>query len=308
MSTKQDLNKKILKKMPQEEYDKIKRILDGIPSFAASECIVLSDKARAVMTNEAAEAVKLYFDILKLDYKNDENLMDSPFRKASMDVNELMVGRYTKPPRIEAFPAGHYHINEFITINDFDKENLNKLYGRLDEIEQMFYSENEHVLLANTLLTEVNTILDEIDRLEKDAGMIKPSITSMVVKNTDVNSLCSHHFISFVSTDEKESCARISYIPKKGCSKALLGISKLQRVMDWFGRRPQLQEMLNWQVQTFLKLILRSSDVMVSFHNIVHYCEKTRGVESHCGNTSTVELGGRFLQIENRNMAFDISK
>ena len=308
MSTKQDLTKKILKKMPKEEYEKIKELLNGIPSYSASECVVLNDKARAVMTNEAAEAVKLYFDILKLDYKNDENLMDSPFRKASMDVNELLIGRYTKPPRIEAFPAGHYHVEQYVISDDETQEALDTLYFRLDEIEKEFYSDETYVLLANKLLTEVNLILEQIDAIEAKSGIYKPSITSMVVKNTDVNCICSHHFISFVSTDDKESCARISYIPKKGCNKALLGISKLQRVMDWFGRRPQLQEMLNWQVQSFLKLILRSSDVMVSFHNIVHYCEKTRGVESHCGNTSTVELGGRFLQIENRNMAFDISK
>ena len=62
----------------------------------------------------------------------------------------------------------------------------------------------------------------------------------MVVKTVDVNSLCSHHFIPFVSTDEKDSRAVIAYVPRLGSDKALLGISKLQRIMDYFGRRPQL--------------------------------------------------------------------
>lgn len=306
-TTKQDSSKQIIENMSQEEYNLIKLKLDSIPSFPASECIILSDKARAVMINEGSKIMKNYFDQLKLDYVNDENLMDTPFRKVSMDVNELLVGRYTKPPRIEAFPSGYYHLPK-IVISDENKAVLEKLYGRLDEIEEIFFRSEEYVILGNDLLIEVNDVLDEIDKFEASIGVNKPSITGMVVKNTDVNSVCSHHFISFVSTDEKESCARVSYIPKKGHSKSLLGISKLQRVMDWYGRRPQLQETFNWQVLSFIKLILRSTDVMVSFHNIVHYCEKTRGVESHCGNTSSVEFGGRFNQIENRTMAYDISK
>ena len=136
----------------------------------------------------------------------------------------------------------------------------------------------------------------------------KVSNRSMVVKTVDVNSLCSHHFIPFVSTDEKDSRAVIAYVPRLGSDKALLGISKLQRIMDYFGRRPQLQETLNWQIKTFISLILRSQNVMVSFHNIVHYCEKTRGVESHCGTTSSSEYSGLYNKQEYRDLAFSLIK
>ena len=130
----------------------------------------------------------------------------------------------------------------------------------------------------------------------------------MGVKSVDVNSLCSHHFIPFVSTDEKDSRAVIAYIPRLGSVKALLGISKLQRIMDFFGRRPQLQETLNWQIKTFISLILRSQNVMVSFHNIVHYCEKPRGGESHCGSTSSIEYTGLFAETKYRDLAFSLIK
>ena len=78
--------------------------------------------------------------------------------------------------------------------------------------------------------------------------------------------------------------------------------------MDFFGRRPQLQETLNWQIKTFISLILRSQNVMVSFHNIVHYCEKTRGVESHCGSTSSIEYTGLFTETKYRDLAFSLIK
>ena len=152
------------------------------------------------------------------------------------------------------------------------------------------------------------SLLEELDKLKEECNITKPDIQTVVAKTIDINSLCSHHLISFVSTDDKDSKCTITYIPTLGSDKALLGISKLQRVADWFGRRPQLQEELNWQIKAFVSLILRSSDVMVSFSNIIHYCEKTRGVESHCGSTSSVVFSGRFKDAENRKLAYELTR
>lgn len=315
--TNQDKWKKILNNLSSEEYEDIKANLKHLKSFAGSECLPLTEKQMAVMINEGSKDLKKFFDTLKLDYVNDENLKDTPMRVSSMYVSELLVGRYSKPPRIESFPADMYPVKEEIDkkekfkefVSDGEEE-LQKLYKKLDEIESVFYNKDNdvnNILLTNELLMSSEMILREIDDLKTKYNFSKPEIETMVVKNIDVNSVCSHHLISFVSTDNKESKCTIAYIPTLGSDKALLGISKLQRIGDWFGRRPQLQEELNWQIKAFISLILRSLDVMVTFTDITHYCEKTRGVESHCGSTSSTVFSGEFKKVEYRNFALKLA-
>ena len=309
MQTRQDDIKLELKNMSDEDYNQNVVYLGTIGSYQAAENVPLPKGARAVMTAEAAKKLEEFFDIIKLDYKNDENLKDTPMRVASMYINELMVGRYSQPPRIEAFPADMYKVKytspdaEYIIARD-------TILFRLDKIEEKLYSKDyvNPRVKSNNLLTESEELIMELDELNAKYNVFKPSIQTVVSKTIDINSLCSHHLISFVSTDDKDSKCTITYIPTLGSDKALLGISKLQRVADWFGRRPQLQEELNWQIKAFVSLILRSSDVMVSFSNIIHYCEKTRGVESHCGSTSSIVFSGRFKDPENRKLAFDLTR
>ena len=317
--TKQDTSKKIFEELTKERVEEITKDLKEIPSYLASESHVLTESERAVMTQQASKKFEELFDILKLDYKNDENLKDTPMRVASMYINELLVGRYTKPPRIESFPADMYYAQEKIekdkSKNYFSIEaetELQNMYKELAEIESFIYntknSNNNDLKIDNSLLMRSEKILEEIETFKLEYGFVKPDIETMVVKNIDVNSICSHHLISFVSTNEKESKCTIAYIPTLGSQNALLGISKLQRIGDWFGRRPQLQEELNWQIKAFISLILRSRDVMVTFTDIVHYCEKTRGVESHCGSTSSTVFSGEFKKAEYRNFALAIAK
>ena len=265
------------------------------------------------MVKQISEKYEEIFKLAKLDYINDENLKDTPMRVASMYINELMIGRYSSAPRIEAFPANYYNIIQ----QDMAYDNSDMLYAekaakdihiKLDEITEKFYKYSDiDPVISNLLLKEADKLLTDLMEHE-ERFLPKVLNRSMVVKTVDVNSLCSHHFIPFVSTDEKDSRAVIAYVPRLGSDKALLGISKLQRIMDYFGRRPQLQETLNWQIKTFISLILRSQNVMVSFHNIVHYCEKTRGVESHCGTTSSSEYSGLYNKQEYRDLAFSLIK
>ena len=304
MNTKQDSIKQRIKNLTREAYNNCLKVLALIPSFQAAENYPMSEDVRAVMTVEAAKKLEEFFDIIKLDYKNDENLKDTPMRVASMYINELMVGRYSMPPRIEAFPADMYPKN-MVKNKPFAKR-YKSIMQRLQAIEVELFSNG--VLKTNALLIESEALLAKLDKYREEFGIEKSSIQTVVSKTIDINSLCSHHLISFVSTDDKDSKCTITYIPTLGSDTALLGISKLQRVADWFGRRPQLQEELNWQIKAFVSLILRSSDVMVSFSNIIHYCEKTRGVESHCGSTSSVVYSGRFKDPANRLLAFELTR
>jgi GTP cyclohydrolase I len=305
--TKQDNIKKIIKNLSESGYEKHLNILSDIKSFQAAENVYMSEETRAVMTLEASKKLEEFFDTIKLDYKRDENLKDTPMRVASMYINELMVGRYTAPPRIEAFPADMYKTAFNVLDGDYIIAR-DVILTKLENIEEKLYRDNSIEIKTNKLLMYSEELIEELENLNRTHGVSKPSIQTVVSKTIDINSLCSHHLISFVSTDDKDSKCTITYIPTLGSEKALLGISKLQRVADWFGRRPQLQEELNWQIKAFVSLILRSSDVMVSFSNIIHYCEKTRGVESHCGSTSSVVFGGRFKDPENRKLAYELTR
>ena len=194
MNTQQDTIKKIIKNLSPEEYQRELDLLAEIPSFQASENVPMSEVTRAVMTNEAAKKLEEYFDIIKLDYRNDENLKDTPMRVSSMNVNELMKGRYTLPPRIEAFPADMYTIDT----GKYDGEYIirrDKILADLEKIEEKLYSKNyvKHKVKSNNLLIESENLLDQLDKLMETYQVQKPDIQTIVSKTIDINSLCSHH-------------------------------------------------------------------------------------------------------------------
>ena len=107
----------------------------------------------------------------------------------------------------------------------------------------------------------------------------------------DVSSTCEHHFQNI------EGTAKIAYIP----NEKVLGLSKLNRVVRFFSKRPQIQERLTLQIQAALCFILETDDVAVEIR-AVHHCVKARGIEDKNCWTTTRKLGGSFkMQSEVRN-------
>lgn len=111
----------------------------------------------------------------------------------------------------------------------------------------------------------------------KAAGMvIERDIQSM--------SVCSHHIVTI------DGVATIAYIP----NETVIGLSKINRVVEFFSRRPQEAERLTLQIYHALQYILDTDNVAV-FLTGTHYCVKSRGVGDVNSSTSTVKLGGAFL-------------
>ena len=110
----------------------------------------------------------------------------------------------------------------------------------------------------------------------------------MITKKVDIRSLCSHHLMPFFNNED--GYGLIAYKP----TNKLLGISKLQRLVNWYGSRPQLQEQLTYQIYKEVCDTIGSNDVLVVMENIEHTCESLRGVESVCGRTNTIQFGGAF--------------
>lgn len=102
-------------------------------------------------------------------------------------------------------------------------------------------------------------------------------------RNITVQSTCEHHLLPILGH------AHIAYIP----NKKVLGLSKLNRIVEFFSRRPQIQERLTSQIAATLSYLLETVDVAV-FIEAEHMCVKTRGVEDGCSDTATSSLRGVF--------------
>jgi GTP cyclohydrolase I len=81
----------------------------------------------------------------------------------------------------------------------------------------------------------------------------------------------------------------VAYIPKD----RVLGLSKMPRVVEYFSRRPQIQERLTEQVYHALQYILGTDDIAVTIM-AEHMCVSQRGVEDNSASTTTSKLGGCF--------------
>lgn len=112
----------------------------------------------------------------------------------------------------------------------------------------------------------------------------KMEYESMVVeRNINVQSNCEHHFVVI------DGVGTVAYIP----NKKVLGLSKLNRVVEYFAKRPQIQERLTEQVFYALQYILDTDHIAVVI-DAQHYCVKSRGVEDVGSSTITSKLGGGF--------------
>jgi GTP cyclohydrolase I len=105
------------------------------------------------------------------------------------------------------------------------------------------------------------------------------------IRDIDLTSTCEHHFVTIDGT------AKVAYIPKK----RIIGLSKINRIVRFFGQRPQVQERLTRQILVALQALLETDDVAVSI-DATHYCVKSRGVMDTNSQTSTTALGGCFRE------------
>jgi len=107
---------------------------------------------------------------------------------------------------------------------------------------------------------------------------------SMVVeRNISVQSQCEHHGVVI------DGLGTVAYIP----NETVLGLSKINRIVEYFAKRPQIQERLTEQVFHALQFILETDNVAVII-DATHFCVRSRGVEDTSSSTVTSKLGGVF--------------
>ncbi|MGN0901792.1 MAG: GTP cyclohydrolase I FolE [Succinivibrio sp.] len=98
-----------------------------------------------------------------------------------------------------------------------------------------------------------------------------------------VTSTCEHHFVVM------DGMAKVAYMP----SDKIIGLSKVNRIVQFFAHRPQVQERLTQQIKVALQTLLNTKNVAVSI-TATHYCVKSRGAKDQTSTTTTTALGGLF--------------
>lgn len=119
----------------------------------------------------------------------------------------------------------------------------------------------------------------------------------LVEKNITVYSTCEHHLLPIVGR------AHVAYISKGN----VIGLSKMNRIVDYFAKRPQVQERLTMQVVQALQEALGTQDVACVI-DAKHLCVNSRGVRDIVSSTVTSEFGGQFKEKDTKREFLDYIK
>lgn len=119
----------------------------------------------------------------------------------------------------------------------------------------------------------------------------------LIEKNISFSSACEHHFLPIVGK------AHIGYIS----SGKVIGLSKMNRIVEYFGKRPQVQERMTLQIYNELKTALDTESVIVVV-DAEHLCVSTRGVKDITSSTVTIEYGGLFNEKSQREEFLRLSE
>lgn len=119
----------------------------------------------------------------------------------------------------------------------------------------------------------------------------------LVEKDIKVQSFCEHHFLPIVGK------AHVAYIS----TGKVIGLSKINRIVQYFAKRPQVQERLTVQIGEELKRALATEDVAVII-DADHMCVSMRGIEDNCSSTVTSFYSGKFEQQATRQEFFQYLK
>ncbi len=111
----------------------------------------------------------------------------------------------------------------------------------------------------------------------------------LIEKDINFYTNCEHHFVPFFGK------AHIAYIP----NGKVIGLSKLNRIVEYFAKRPQVQERMTMQISEELKKILETDNVAVII-NAKHLCVASRGIRDDSSQTTTSEYSGKFEEENTR--------
>lgn len=148
--------------------------------------------------------------------------------------------------------------------------------------------------IAKMYVEEIFSGLD-YSRFPKITAIDNTMGTDEMVKVSDISltSTCEHHFVTIDGT------AKVAYVP----GAKVIGLSKINRIVQFFAQRPQVQERLTRQILVAIQTLVETDDVAVTI-NATHYCVKARGIRDTTSYTQTSALGGVFKSDPYQRSAF----
>ena len=195
------------------------------------------------------------------DCNISENL-DTPFNKNAIEL--------TADKKIELIQSRVKEILEILGL-DTNDSGLSKTPYRVAKmwVTELFYG----------LSTENKPSISKFKKNYPYGEMI-------VCKNISTSSTCEHHLLPIIGK------AHVAYIPK---NNEVVGLSKINRIVDYFAKRPQVQERLTHQIVDEIKSILGTKDV-ACIVEAKHLCVNYRGIKDTTSSTVTSQFEGQFKQ------------
>lgn len=211
-------------------------------------------------------------DILLDDFMGDDHVSSSaitPLRADAFDMDDKV-----KMQKIEE------HFREIMNILGMDLTD-DSLRGTPKRVAKMY-------------VREIFSGLNPQNKPEIALFENKYKYKEMLVeKDITFYSNCEHHFVPIFGK------AHVAYIS----NGQVIGLSKINRVVQYFARRPQVQERLTIQIAEELKRVLNTEDVAIVI-DAVHLCVSSRGVQDNDSKTVTSHFGGKFNDESSRREFF----
>jgi GTP cyclohydrolase I len=228
--------------------------------------------------------------------KQKETLLTTPLKEEKLAIDNLLIeemgdehkaSSVDTPMRSDAF-------------DKTDEEKIAAIEPHFRAIMEILGMDLRDDSLRGTPLRVAKMYVKELFQGLNPANM--PSMTlfenkfqyneMLVEKNINFYTNCEHHFVPFFGK------AHVAYIS----SGKVIGLSKLNRLVEYFSKRPQVQERLTMQVGKALQTVLQTQDVAIMM-DAKHLCVSSRGVKDDSSNTITSFFGGKF-QEEQTKMEF----
>jgi GTP cyclohydrolase I len=202
------------------------------------------------------------------------------------------------------------NINGYKSVLSIEKLQLSDEAGQDDEIKISLISNHfKKIMILLGLDLNDDSLRETPDRVAKMyvkeifSGLNirnKPGITlfenkfnyneMLVEKNITIYTYCEHHFVPIVGK------AHVAYYS----SGKVIGLSKINRIVEYYCKRPQVQERLTNDIAEELKEVLQTEDVAIVI-DAVHFCVASRGVRDTNSSTLTAYYGGKFSNPEVKN-------
>lgn len=183
-----------------------------------------------------------------------------------------------------------------------DEEKIDAIAGRFSEIMEILGLDLTDDSLKGTPYRVAKMFVKEIfyglDPEQKPKMSVFDNTYQygkfILEKEISVKSTCEHHFLPIIGK------AHVAYIS----NGKIIGLSKINRIVDYFARRPQVQERLTRQILEELKADLDTEDVIVMI-DASHCCVTTRGIQDSGSMTVTLDYSGKFEEYEARKEFMD---